>query len=112
MGRLVAVLFLFLSATLASPAIADQGSLINSGGSTAVGTGVTIKSNVAAPAGTLTLNCPATGSSACIAGNFGFLSTDGSTSISATFASGSAIESCSGGGRGGRITCYYTVTGN
>jgi len=91
-------------------AYADQGSLINSGGSASGGSSVTISCDVAAPAGTLTLNCPALGIGGCAGGSFSFLSTDGSTSISATFTSGTAAESCSGGGRGGHVTCGFSLT--
>ncbi len=91
-------------------AYADQASFTNSGGSASGGSGVTISSNVAAPAGTLTLNCPALGLGGCAGGSFGFLSTDGTTSISATFTSGTAAEGCSGGGRGGHVTCGFSLT--
>jgi sugar lactone lactonase YvrE len=105
-----ALLALFFS--LISLAYADQGGFTNSGGSAAAGPGVTISSTVANPAGTVNLNCPSVGANGCTGGSFTFLSTDGSTSISATFKSGTATESCSGGGRGGHITCGYSLTAN
>ncbi|HLY15670.1 MAG TPA: hypothetical protein VKR61_00530, partial [Bryobacteraceae bacterium] len=76
-------------------AFADQGGLVNSGGSLGGGT------PVAAPAGTLTIS----GTSLT------FLSTDGSTAINATFSTSSTQENCSGGGKGGHITCTFTFTG-
>ena len=89
-------LALALFALLMPLAYADQGGLTNSGGSLAGGT------SVANPAGTLT-----------IAGNtLTFVTTDGSTAINATFATSSTVESCSGGGKGGHITCYFTFTGS
>ncbi len=96
---------------LISPAYADQGSFTNSGGSTGVSSGVSITSNVASPAGTLTLNCPTTSTGRCAGGSFTYLSNDGTNTISASFTSGTYAESCSGGGRGGHITCSYTFTG-
>lgn len=105
---------LFLAFTVsASLAHADQGSLVNSGGSTSAGSaGVNITSSVTTPAGTLTIHCSATGSGGCVGGTLEFQSTDGTTSLSSTFSSGGAIESCSGGGRGGHVTCGYALNGN
>jgi sugar lactone lactonase YvrE len=76
-------------------AYADQGGLSNSGGSLSGGT------SVANPPGTLT-----------IAGSaLTFRSTDGTTAIDAAFSNGSTVEHCSGGGRGGHVTCSFTFTG-
>ncbi len=91
-------------------AYADQGGFANSGGSAAGGSGVVISSTVASPAGTVNLNCPAVGAGGCAGGSFNFLSNDGSTSISATFTTGTATEGCSGGGKGGHVTCGYSLT--
>ena len=101
---------LSLFAIIAPLSYADQGSFTNSGGSTGGGAGVTVTSNVATPAGTLTLNCP------CLRGRLRrrqlyFLSNDGTTTINASFTSGTYAESCSGGGKGGHITCGYSFTG-
>src|SRR6267378_3238439 len=92
-------------------AYADQGGFSNSGGSTQVGSGVIINSTVAAPAGTLTVNCPTSSPGHCAGGSFSYVSNDGTMSISASFSSATFAESCSGGGRGGRITCAYRFTG-
>src|SRR6266403_1462331 len=92
-------------------AYADQGGFSNSGGSTQVGSGVIINSTVAAPAGTLTVNCPTSSPGHCARGSFSYVSNDGTMSISASFSSATFAESCSGGGRGGRITCAYSFTG-
>ncbi len=82
-------------AILAPLAYADQAGLLNSGGSLAGG------SPVANPAGTLT-----------ISGNsLMFLTTDGSTVINATFSTSKTVENCSGGGKGGHVTCSFTFTG-
>src|ERR1035438_4502741 len=76
-------------------AYGDQAGLLNSGGSLAGG------SPVVNPPGTLT-----------IAGNnLRFLTTDGSTVLNAAFTTSSTVEGCSGGGKGGRVTCSYTLTG-
>ena len=92
-------------------AYADQGGFSNSGGSTQVGSAVIINSTVAAPAGTLTVNCPTSSPGHCAGGSFSYVSNDGTMSISASFSSATFAESCSGGGRGGRITCAYSFTG-
>ena len=76
-------------------AYADQGGFTNSGGTLSGG------SSVANPPGTLTI----------AGGNLTFLSTDGSTAINATFSNSSTVESCSGGGKGGHVTCSFTFTG-
>jgi streptogramin lyase len=92
-------------------AYADQGGFSNSGGSTAVSSGVIINSSVATPAGTLTIHCPATTAGHCAGGSFNYVSNDGTMSLNASFASGTFTESCSGGGRGGHITCGYSFSG-
>jgi sugar lactone lactonase YvrE len=102
---------LALLAFLTPQAYADQGGFPNSGGSTQVSSGIVIHSTVAAPAGTLTVNCPATGPGHCAGGSFAYVSNDGTMSLSATFTSATFSESCSGGGRGGRITCAYSFNG-
>jgi hypothetical protein len=76
-------------------AYADQGGFTNSGGSLAGGT------NVANPPGTLTT----------ASGTLTFLSTDGTTAIDGTLSKSSNVESCSGGGKGGHVTCIFTFTG-
>src|SRR5437660_11446110 len=74
---------------------ADQGGFTNSGGSLSAG------SSVANPPGTLT-----------IAGSaLRFLSTDGTTAINATFSKSATVKSCWGGGRGGHVTCSFTLPG-
>jgi len=101
-------LHVLLYVCIAPLAFADQGSFRNSGGSGAVGAGVYVTSNVGTPAGTLTLNCPTVSTGACAGGSFNFASNDGTTLIDAAFTSGTYVESCSGGGKGGHITCGYT----
>jgi hypothetical protein len=90
-------------------ALADQGSFTNSGGSSSAEP--SISSTVATPPGTLSLACPGANPTSCSGGSIGFISTDGSTSMSGSFTGGSFIESCAGGGRGGHITCGYAFTG-
>src|SRR5467141_918395 len=105
------ILVLALLAFLTPMAHADQGSFSNSGGSTLISSGVTITSSVATPPGTLTLNCPSVAAGSCAGGSFSYQSNDGTTSISASFTSGRFAESCTGGGRGGHVTCAYSFTG-
>jgi sugar lactone lactonase YvrE len=76
-------------------AYADQGGFTNSGGSLSGG------SSAANPPGTLTIG----------GGALAFRSTDGTTAIDASFSSSSTVERCSGGGRGGHVTCAFTFTG-
>ncbi len=104
-------LVLALLAFLTPMAYADQGGFSNSGGSTAVSSGVVINSSVATPSGTLTINCPATAAGHCAGGSFNYVSNDGTTTLSASFTSATFAESCSGGGRGSRYSCAYSFTG-
>ncbi len=104
-------LVLALLAFLTPMAYADQGGFSNSGGSTQVNSGVIIYSNVATPSGTLTINCPATAPGRCAGGSFTYLSNDGTMTLSASFTSAAFTESCSGGGRGGHVSCGYSFTG-
>ena len=96
MNHLLAVA---LFAILAPLAFADQGSFTNSGGSTS-GSSI-ITSNVGNPAGVLSIS--GTGLT--------YFSNDGTTTIHASFTSVTSPESCSGGGKGGRVTCGYSFTG-
>ncbi len=106
-------LVLGLVAVFTPFASADQGSFTNSGGSTSAGSGVIItNSPVASPPGTLNINCPETSATVCAGGSFSFLSTDGNTSITASFTTGKFVEGCSGGGKGGHITCSWTFSGS
>ncbi len=89
MTNSTSVFALAIVAIFTSLAHADQGSITN------VGTTTT-------PAGTLTI----AGSSLT------YFSAHGTTAINATFTTSSSNESCSGGGKGGHITCYITFTGN
>ena len=89
----------------------DQGSLPNSGGTTAVGSAVIVSSSTAAPAGALNLNCPVSGTGRCAGGSLSYTSNDGATTVNASFTSGTYAESCAGGGKGGNITCGYSFTG-
>jgi sugar lactone lactonase YvrE len=104
-------LVLALLAFLTPLAYADQGGLSNSGGSTQVSSGVIIQSSVATPSGALTINCPSSAPGSCAGGSFTFLSSDGTMNLSASFTSATFRESCSGGGRGGHVTCAYSFTG-
>lgn len=102
---------LALCAILIPVAYADQGSFTNSGGTTSGGSGVIVTASPTTPAGTLSLNCPSIGTGSCAGGSFNYVSGDGTASTSASFTSGTYAESCAGGGKGGRITCGYSLTG-
>src|SRR3989475_350287 len=105
---LVLALLAFFSAPLA---YADQGGFSNPGGSTQLSSGFITHPNFAPPAGTLTINCPATAPARCAGGSFTYASNDGTVTLSASFTSATFTESCSGGGRGGHVTCGYSFTG-
>ncbi len=94
-----------------SVARGDQGAFRNSGGTTDVASGVSITSPVSTPTGLLAITCPSTSSGACSGGSANFQSADGSTVLTATFSNGSLVKSCSGGGRGGNVTCSWSFTG-
>ena len=88
----------FVSACIAAlswSAYADQGGLISAAG------GSLGAISIANPPGTLSIAPP----------NLTFTSTDGSTLINAVFSASNTKESCSGGGKGGHVTCSYTFTG-
>jgi len=106
----IVLVLAFLVGT-APVAYADQGSFSNSSGLTQIGSSVIINSNVTTPAGTLAINCPITTAGACSGGTFSYLSNDGMTTVSASFASGTYKETCWGGGRGGHVTCAYSFIG-
>ena len=80
--KILAVAFLAVSIPVA---YADQGGFTNTGTSTN-------------PPGTLTIG----------ATTLTWVSADGTTSINATITTSSNTESCSGGGRGGHVSCAYT----
>ncbi len=104
-------LVLAVTAILVPLAYADQGSFTNSGGSGSASGGVTITASSTTPAGTLSLSCPGSTVAGCAGGSVSYSSTDGTTTISASFTSGKFTESCSGGGRGGHVTCGYSFSG-
>ncbi len=111
MIKMSKTLALALFAAALPAAHADQGSFTNSGGSTSGGSGVVVTSSVTTPAGALSLNCPPAGTGQCAGGTFSYISGDGTTSINASFTSGTYSESCAGGGKGGHVTCGYSFTG-
>ena len=106
-SRIVVAAILTMCTSLAR---AGQGSFTNSGGSGSGGAGIVINSTVASPAGALSIDCPGSVTSCSEAASH-YSSTDGSTAISASFTSGTYAESCSGGGKGGHVTCGYSLTG-
>jgi hypothetical protein len=76
------------------PAYGDQGGFLNSGGSLG-------GSPVANPPGTLSIS----------GNNLTFVASDNSKVVNATFSTSSTVESCSGGGKGGHVSCSFTFTG-
>lgn len=111
MTKLTQPLFVVCCAVLIPLSYADQGSFTNSGGSGGAGSGVSVTSNVDTPAGTLSLNCPGTSTGHCAGGSFSYASADGTTTVNASFTSGTFSESCAGGGKGGHVSCGYSFTG-
>ena len=98
-------------ALLAPLAHADQGGFTNSGGGLSAGGGFAVSSSaVGTPAGTLTLSCA--GASPCSGGSLVYQSSGGATSINAVFTTGAYTEGCSGGGRGGHVSCAWSFTGS
>jgi hypothetical protein len=89
MSKLNRTLLVALCALFPLLTHADQGSIANTG-------------SAANPAGTLTVSGTA----------LTYISADGTTAINATFTTSSSVESCSGGGRGGHVTCGITFTGS
>jgi len=73
---------------------ADQAGFLNSGGSLA-------STPVANPPGTLSI----------VGNTLTFVTNDASTIVNATFTSSSTVENCSGGGKGGHVSCAFTFTG-
>ena len=86
-GKQIFVLASFCA--LAPLTYGDQGSITNTGSTTN-------------PPGTLTI----AGSSLT------YFSADGTTTINAAFTTSSSTESCSGGGKGGHVTCYNSFSGS
>jgi streptogramin lyase len=76
--------------------------------------------SVASPAGTASFDCPITNvqqgtyqiTYTCSGGNYTFQSNDGTTTVAASFTTGTVIETASGGGRGGHIHYFYSFVGD
>jgi hypothetical protein len=105
----------------ASGAFASQLILSSSGGAMTIGTDFVLTgATVGNPPGTLAIDCPITSigngtyvvTYNCSGGSFSYQSTDGTTTVSASFSKGAAYLSASGGGRGGNIHYYYSFSGN
>jgi len=93
--RWIQTLLVACFAVIVPMAYGDQGGFLNSGGSLTGG------SPVINPPGTL-----------IISGNIlSFAATDNSAVVNATFSTSSTVENCSGGGKGGHVTCSFTFTG-
>ncbi len=107
--------------SLAQGAFASQLVIDSTGGAMTIGTDFVLSgATVANPAGTVSIDCPITSvgngtyliTYNCSGGSFNYQSNDGATTVSASFDTGAAYLSASGGGRGGNIHYYYTFTGN
>jgi len=95
MSKMNKTLVVACFAVMAPLAYGDQGGFLNSGGTLGGG------SPVANPPGTL-----------IISGNIlAFAANDSSVIVNAMFTTSSTVENCSGGGKGGHVTCSYTFTG-
>lgn len=101
-------------------ALASQLVLNSTGGTATLGSDFIVTgSNVANPAGTLSLDCPITSVGGgttitykCTGGSFTFQSSDGTTNVAGSFGAAALYLSASGGGRGGNIKYYYYFYGN
>jgi streptogramin lyase len=91
------------------------------GGTVSLGADWTLTgATVANPAGTASFNCPITNvqvgtyqiTYTCSGGNYTFQSNDGVTTVSASFTTGTIIETAYGGGRGGHTKYNYQFVGN
>ncbi len=118
-----AAFFLVTTLLLLHASTAFAGNLVMnaSGGTLTLGTSFTLSgASVANPAGTASFDCPITNTQVatyqitytCSGGNYTFQSNDGTTTVSASFTSGTVIETASGGGRGGNIKYYYQFVGD
>ncbi len=115
----VAIALVVISA--ASGASASQLVLTSSGGAMTIGTDFVLTgATVGNPPGTIAIDCPITSvgngtyvvTYNCSGGSFSYQSTDGTTTVSASFGTAAAYLSASGGGRGGNIHYYYSFSGN
>jgi len=106
---------------LISPASAGNLVLNANGGTVALGADWTLTgAEVTNPVGTASFDCPITNvqvgtyqiTYSCSGGSYSFQSNDGTTTVSATFTTGTIIETASGGGRGGHIKYAYQFTGH
>ena len=121
-GRRIAVaLAAALVVLSAAPgAFASQLVLNSTGGTMTLGAAFVLEgSTVTIPSGTLSIRCPITsvGGSivvtyTCTGGSFTFKSTDGLTTVAATFGGAALYLSAAGGGRGGNVKYYYRFFGN
>ncbi len=114
----LAVALVMISA--APGAFASQLVLKSTGGTMTLGTDFILDgSTVATPAGTLSIDCPITSvgvgtyviTYTCTGGSFTFQSTDGTTTVAASFGTAALYLSASGGGRGGNTKYYYNFSG-
>lgn len=107
---------------LASVASANQTTFTNTGGTVTLGSSMVLaSSNLGSPAGTVALTCPVASISptlpytfewSCSGGDFALQSSDGSTSISGTFTSGTLGLQIIGGGSHNGSSYLYVFTGN
>jgi sugar lactone lactonase YvrE len=118
--RIVSMLAALVMISAAPGVFASQLVLKSTGGTATLGSEFILAgATVTAPAGTLSLDCHITsvGGSytvtyACSGGSFTFNSTDGTTTVAATFGPSDLYLSASGGGRGGNVKYYYSFYGN
>lgn len=107
---------------LASVASANQTTFSNTGGTVTLGSNLVLaNSNLGSPTGTVAFTCPVASISptipftfewSCLGGNFTLQSSDGSTSISGTFTSGTLTLEIIGGGSHNLPSYLYVLTGN
>lgn len=117
----IAIAVALFGISAAPGAFASQMVLTSTGGSMSIGTDFVLTgATVGSPAGTIAIDCPITSvgngtyliTYNCTGGSFSFQSSDGTTTVSASFGKAAAYLSASGGGRGGNTHYYYTFSGN
>ena len=105
---------------LSSPVFAGNLVMNANGGTLALGSGFTLTgATTTNPAGAVNFDCPITNTQigtyvityTCAGGSYTFESNDGTTTVSASFTTGTIYETASGGGRGGNIKYTYQFFG-
>ena len=115
------IVICMVACAAASLTLASQATYLSSGGVVTLSTDFAVAgSTLSSPAGTVSLSCPVTPHApgqyaqlwSCIGGSFNLQSNDGTTSINASFTTGTLTLTASGGGRGHPTTYFYSFVAN